>query len=130
MPREISIAQERLPDVRFAIRNSLISFPAQVPMFAKQNVADVQWRLATLYLVHGWSCAQLAQRYGVTRGRVGQAIRKWVERAATLGYLQRIPPDTHAPASTSTPRASRVSLPGTHPVTPHEELPSLQHTAV
>jgi hypothetical protein len=138
-PREISIAQERLPHIRFAIRNRLISFPSQVPVFSKQTVADVQWRVATLYFVSGWSFDQLAQRYGVCRNRVRQVIRKWVERAATLGYLQRIPPESPAtsevrrkaaPSSTSTRKALKVSLPSTHPVTPHEASPSLRHTSI
>lgn len=77
--------------------NRRVSFPSQVPAFARQCRRDVQWRVVALYFVQGWSCEQLAQRYGVTAVRIRQMIHKWVERATELGYLQRIPPqDTNA----------------------------------
>jgi len=91
--REIPIWCERLPRLRLAIQTCRLSFPAQVPVFSQQNRPDAQWRIVALYFVQGWSCEKLAQRYGVTRGRIRQVIRKWVERAARLGYLQRIPPE-------------------------------------
>lgn len=90
--REVPISSERLPRLRLAIQTSRLSFPAQVPVFSRQYRPDAQWRIATLYLVQGWSCERLAERYGVTRGRIRQVIRRWVERAEALGYLQRIPP--------------------------------------
>jgi hypothetical protein len=90
---EASVSSERLPRLRLAIRMSRVSFPSQVPVFAHQNRPEAQWRIAALYFVQGWSFAQLAKRYGVSCGRVRQALRKWVQRAAALGYLQRIPPE-------------------------------------
>ena len=89
---ERSITRDRLARIRVAIRNRRVSFPSQVPAFARQYRPDVQWRVVALYFVQGWSCEQLAQRYGVTAGRIRQMIHKWVERATELGYLQRIPP--------------------------------------
>ena len=89
---EIPLTCERLPILRLGIQTRLISFPAQVPVFWQENRPETQWRMVVLYFVHGWSCERLGRRYGVTHGRVRQAIRKWVERAARLGYLQRIPP--------------------------------------
>jgi hypothetical protein len=88
---DVAISRERLPRLRLAIQTNRLSFPAQTPVFTCENKADEQWRIASLYLVRGWSFEQLAQRYSVTRGRIRQVVRKWVERAAALGYLQRIP---------------------------------------
>lgn len=93
MQSESPISRERLPRLRLAFRTSRLSFPAQVPTFSRQHRPDVQWRIVALYFVQGWSCLQLAQRFGVTRGRIWQVIRSWVDRAATLGYLQWIPPE-------------------------------------
>jgi hypothetical protein len=81
----------RLDYLRKAIRNNRVSFPAQVPVFACQHRADIQWRLAGLYFVRGWSTARLGQRYKFTSRRVHQLLRQWVSRAKVLGYLQEIP---------------------------------------
>ena len=93
MQHEMPIPSERLPDLRLAIRTSQVSFPAQVPIFARQYRPDVQWRIAALYFVQGWSFEQLALRYGVTRRRIRQIIRSWTESALKSGYLQVIPPE-------------------------------------
>jgi hypothetical protein len=90
---ETGIGNARLAHLRVAIRKSRVTFPAQAPIFRSQYRADVQWRLAVLYFVHGWSCQKLSGRYGVSSGRVRQAIRHWADRAAQLGYLQRIAPN-------------------------------------
>jgi hypothetical protein len=90
---ESPILEERLPRLRLAIRTCRVSFPSQIPIFSQQNRAEAQWRIAALYFVQGWSFEQLGYRYGVSPGRIRQAIRKWVQRAAALGYLQRIPPE-------------------------------------
>ena len=94
MEAEVSVSSERLPRLRLAIRMSRVSFPSQVPLFPHQYRPEAQWRIAALYFVQGWSFGQLAKRYGVSCGRVRQALRKWVQRAAELGYLQRIPPES------------------------------------
>ena len=93
----------RLDDLREAIRNNHVTFPAQVPIFACQHRVDIQWRLAGLYFVHGWSATRLGRRYKVSSRRVHQLLRLWVNRALTLGYLQEIPPEpiTQAAASPS-----------------------------
>jgi len=77
---------------REAIQNNQIAFPSPVPIFRSQVRADIQWRVAELYLIRGWTCEQLAKRYGVTRGRMWRLVRTWLDRALTLGYLQDIPP--------------------------------------
>jgi transposase-like protein len=104
--REASISSERLPRLRLAVQGRHVSFPAQVPVFSRQNRPDAQWRIVALYFVQGWSLERLAQRYGVTRRRIGQVIRNWVERAAALGYLQRIPPEADTGISAARSRAA------------------------
>jgi hypothetical protein len=85
------IEQLSLRRLRAAIQNEEISFPSQVPVFACQSRADIQWRLVELYFVCNWSCADLGRRYGVSMERVRQLISQWVRRAAFLGFLQEIP---------------------------------------
>jgi hypothetical protein len=80
--------------IRDGIRANRISFPAPVPVFARQYRADIQWRLVQLYFVHGWSPASLAKRYNVTSRRVRQSLHSWVCQARTLGYLQSVPPQS------------------------------------
>lgn len=80
--------------LRTAIQNNQISFPSQVPIFACQSRADIQWRLVELYFVHNWSCVELGERYNVAMERIRQLLSQWVQRAAVLGYLQEIPAAT------------------------------------
>jgi hypothetical protein len=87
----VSIAQMNLRRLRAAIHNHQVSFPSQVPVFACQSRADIQWRMVELYFVRNWSCSDVGQRYGVTLERARQLISLWVQRAALLGYLQEIP---------------------------------------
>jgi hypothetical protein len=47
--------------------------------------------MVLLYFVHGWSSGEIAERYGITRNRVGQLLRQWTARAISRGYLERIP---------------------------------------
>jgi hypothetical protein len=86
-----AIASHRLASLREAIRHGEVSFPASVPSFARQYREQTQWRVASLYFVRGWTAEQLAARYQVTSSRIRQSLRRWVECAATLGYLQEIP---------------------------------------
>jgi hypothetical protein len=88
----IGVAQgTKLHDLRAAVRGNRFTFPAQAPVFACQSRAEIQWRVAVLYFVRGWSCLQLGNRYSVTPNRIRQLLYKWVERAMALGYLQQIP---------------------------------------
>jgi CheY-like chemotaxis protein len=85
------IASMGLRRLRTALHNGQISFPSQVPTFSCQSRADIQWRLAQLYFVRGWSSTQLAMRYGMSPARVRQLLSSWVRRALMLGYIQEIP---------------------------------------
>jgi DNA-binding winged helix-turn-helix (wHTH) protein len=80
--------------LRKAIQKGWVSFPSQVPVFARESRPDIQWRLVELYFVRNWSCSDLGQRYGVTMERVRQLLCAWVRRAALLGYLQEIPAES------------------------------------
>jgi len=97
---ENAVAHERLAQLRQAIRNRQVSFPAQVPSFPRQHSADNQWRIVTLYFVRGWTPEELADRYRVTPSRIRQLLRLWVECARALGYLQEIPAEEMATSET------------------------------
>jgi hypothetical protein len=86
----VDIGQISLRRLRRAIQENEISFPAQVPVFAKQSRADIQWKLVELYFVRNWSPAGIGQRYEMTSERVRQVIAQWVRRAVVLGYLQEV----------------------------------------
>jgi len=77
--------------IRFAIWSQAVSFPAQVPVFMNLHRADIQWRIAVLYFVRGWSSIRIAKRHGVTTKRVGQILRQWTSHAIARGYLGLIP---------------------------------------
>jgi hypothetical protein len=79
--------------LRAAIQANQLTFPVPVPVFVWQHKAEVQWRLAELYFVHGWSTERLGARYRVSGSRVRQSLRSWVHRARTLGYMQPVPPE-------------------------------------
>lgn len=85
-----------LDDLRAAIRANKVNFPVPVPIFARQHRPEIQWRLAELYFVHGWSPGRLAERYHITKSRVRQALRAWVQGARAFGYLQRVAPEQEA----------------------------------
>lgn len=91
--------------LQFLVRSNLVCFPAQAPVFGQKSRRDLQWRLAVLYFIRGWSTRSIADRYGLTRERCGQIIADWRIRAVALGYIQDVAPegtdlgrlvDTHA----------------------------------
>jgi hypothetical protein len=81
-----------LQQFREDIQQNKVAFPTPVPVFHGEGAGGIQWRAAELYLVHGWTCSRLGQRYGLTRGRIWQLVRSWIDKAQTRGYLQDIPP--------------------------------------
>jgi hypothetical protein len=88
----VETTRRTLTQFREAIQSNQVAFPQPAPKFACQCRPEVQWRIAELFLIHGWTCSRLAARYGVTRGRIWQFVRTWLDRATALGYLQDIPP--------------------------------------
>jgi hypothetical protein len=97
----------RNPELQKAIRENYVSFPSQAPVFRNQPRADIQWRLAVLYFVRGWSVNEVARRYGLSRERAGQIITAWRILSVEAGYIQEIPPD---PAANMRPVPARVEL--------------------
>ncbi len=79
--------------LRAAVQRNMVCFPAQAPVFIRQSRMDIQWKIAVLYFVQGWSMDQIAQRYGVKRQRAGQIITAWRKCAVKQGYLQVIEPE-------------------------------------
>jgi hypothetical protein len=79
--------------LQVAVRRNLVCFPSQAPIFGKRPRRDVQWRLAVLYFIRGWSTREIARRYGLTRERCGQIITDWRIRAVNMGYIQDVTPD-------------------------------------
>jgi hypothetical protein len=81
----------RIDKLREAIRENRVSFPSQIPTFAKHDRPDVQRKAVQLYFVLGWSTDKIAPRYGMSRTRVQQVLNTWMSRAVELGYIQTIP---------------------------------------
>lgn len=79
--------------LQFLVRSNLVCFPAQAPVFGQKSRRDLQWRLAVLYFIRGWSTRSIADRYGLTRERCGQIIADWRIRAVALGYIQDVAPE-------------------------------------
>ncbi len=83
--------------VRAGIRNNLVTFPSEAPVFKKTTRPDLQAKIAVLYFVRGWSTARIGQRYDLGRQRVAQIVTKWRIRAVRQGYIQLIDEGTLVP---------------------------------
>jgi transposase len=78
--------------IREGLRANLVSFPSQVPTFAKHDRPDVQRKAVQLYFVLGWSTERIGWRFGLSRTRIQQILNTWMVRAVELGYIQAVPP--------------------------------------
>jgi hypothetical protein len=87
----MDISQLGNPRLQDAIRRNLVSFPAQAPTYRKQARTDIQWRIAVLYFVRGWTFGAIAERYGLSRARAGQIARAWRAASIKAGYIQGVP---------------------------------------
>jgi hypothetical protein len=87
----IKLDSLRIDLLREAIRANRVSFPSQVPTFERHDRPDLQSKLVQLYFVLGWSCENLAARYGLIHQRVRQILTTWKRRAVVTGYIQVIP---------------------------------------
>ena len=92
-PRTIELALLGNRTLQTLIRGNFVCFPSQAPVFGQKSRRDLQWRLAVLYFVRGWSTRTIADRYGLTRERCGQIISDWRIRAVALGYIQDVTPE-------------------------------------
>ena len=94
-----------------AVRGNLVSFPAQAPTYERQARPDIQWRLAVLYFVHGWSQTAAGRRYGISGPRAWQILKAWRLTSLKAGYIQEIPsftsPNAAPPAATKAPLCTR-----------------------
>jgi hypothetical protein len=79
--------------LQLAVRRNRVCFPSQVPIFGRKPRRDLQWRLAVLYFIRGWSTREIARRYDLTRERCGQIISDWRIRAVNMGYIQDVTPN-------------------------------------
>jgi hypothetical protein len=92
-PENVNKIEElSLSELRGKIRRNRVSFPSQVPTFAKHDRPDLQRKTVQLYFLFGWSCSRIAQRHGVLRQRIQQILSTWKRRAIQMGYIQEIPP--------------------------------------
>jgi hypothetical protein len=83
--------------VRAGIRNNLVTFPSEVPVFRKTTRPDIQAKIAILYFLRGWSTAMIGERYRIGRQRVAQILTQWRLRAVRQGYIQLINEATLVP---------------------------------
>jgi len=100
-----------LQQFREAIHSNRVAYPSPTPTFPRQCRAEIQWRVAELFLVNGWTCTRLSARYGVTRSRIWWFVRSWIDRALALGYLQDIPPEGLSAVAASQSSELGASLP-------------------
>lgn len=89
--RNKNIVEIDISNLRGAIRANWVTFPSQVPTFPTCDQPDLQRKLVQLYFVMGWSCAQIAARYGLLQDRVRVDLVAWKRQAANAGYIQHIP---------------------------------------
>ena len=73
--------------LRRAVRQNLVSFPSQIPVFLKAPPADTQWRVVLLFFVQGWSSIAIAARFNVPKHRIRHILYDWAVRALDLGYV-------------------------------------------
>jgi two-component system, OmpR family, KDP operon response regulator KdpE len=90
--RAMEAGTMRLTRLREAICSNRVSFPSQIPLFVRSGAAEVQLHTVQLYFLQGWNCGQIAKRYGCSRFHVWHMVSEWRRHAASLGYLQTIPP--------------------------------------
>jgi hypothetical protein len=98
-------------ELREAVRTNRVSFPSQAPAWEKQSRGDIQWRLAVLYFVRGWSLFDIAHRYGLSRERAGQIVRAWRILSVRHGYIQEIPAGETTANIAAYPLAMPMPLP-------------------
>ncbi len=98
------LGNRRLQD---AVRRNLVSFPAQAPVFPRQPRTDLQWRVALLYFVRGWSFEAIGRRYCLSHERIGQIARDWRAASIAAGYIQEIPGGPWWPSHDATPQTEQ-----------------------
>jgi transposase-like protein len=80
--------------LRAAVQRNLVSFPSQVPAFARRGTGATQQRIVQLYFVRGWSVRSLCERYGMSKVAVQNVLSEWRIRAIAAGHIQEIDPES------------------------------------
>jgi hypothetical protein len=80
--------------LRSAIRENLVSFPAQIPTLTKWG--GVEERIVQLYFVRGWELRSIGNRFGLCKSMVRKIITEWKVRAVSGGHIQEVYPEALA----------------------------------
>jgi hypothetical protein len=80
--------------LREAIRNNRVSFPSQTPCFAGNAGGGMNWRIAELYFVSGWSVRRICLRHRLSKQMVRNILSQWRLRAIAAGFVQEIQPES------------------------------------
>jgi hypothetical protein len=96
---DVGLRTLKLRQLRLAIQRNTISFPSPTPVFDWRQDNDVQWRMAHLFFIAGWSILALGRRYQVPSSRAGMLVRDWIELAIASGLVQEIPPEPQTSSS-------------------------------
>jgi hypothetical protein len=80
--------------LRSAIRENLVSFPAQIPTLTKWG--GVEERIVQLYFIRGWELRNIGHRFGLCKSTVRKIITDWKVRAISAGHIQEVYPEALA----------------------------------
>jgi hypothetical protein len=83
--------------LRLAIQQNKVTFPAQIPSFARPEVSELQIRIAQLYFIAGWTVERIGHRYEMSDAMVRKTLTGWRVRAIASGYIQEIDPEPAPP---------------------------------
>jgi hypothetical protein len=83
--------------LRLAIQENRVSFPAQIPSFARPEVSELQLRIVQLYFIAGWTVERIGNRYTMSDAMVRKTLTAWRVRAIASGYIQEIDPEPAPP---------------------------------
>ena len=89
-----------LNQLRAAIQANAVSFPSPTPMFVGREAGHIQWRMAHLFFLAGWSLGELGRRYQMPPWRASLLVRDWADRVIALHLVERIPEDPEWPVDT------------------------------
>lgn len=90
-----------LNQLRAAIQSNAVSFPSPTPMFPGREAGHLQWRMAHLFFVAGWSMGELGRRYQMPPWRATLLVRDWADRVIALRLVEAIPDEPQWPLKES-----------------------------
>jgi hypothetical protein len=79
--------------LRAVVRENILTFPAQIPVFKKPPKGYIQQRAVPLYFVRGWSVRRICNRYSLAKNIVQDLLSDWRIRAISGGLIQVIEPE-------------------------------------